>query len=80
MAQVITVALIIIAIFVLIYMGPMADAKKEHADLSAPSFDDSLVDKYRSYIKDNRGMTLNDYALESAIVKSTPLSGNYRIL
>lgn len=53
---------------------------REHAYLSAPEFQDSLVDKYRSYIKDNRGMTLNDYALESHVVNSTPLSDEYKIL
>ena len=52
----------------------------EHAYLSAPTFNQSLVDKYRSYIKDPKGMTLNDYALESSAVVSTPLSDSYKIL
>ena len=81
MQQVTVVAMIIIALVVLWYCGPsFYSAKKEHADLAAPNFSGSLVDKYRDYIKDDRGMTLDDYALESAMVRSTPLSGNYRIL
>jgi hypothetical protein len=77
MHQVIVAALIVVALVVLWYWGPF---KREHADLSAPNFSGSLVDKYRDLIKDNRGMTLNDYALESSIVDSTPLSGNYKVL
>jgi hypothetical protein len=75
MHQVAIAALIIIALLVLWYCGPT----KEHAELAAPNFDTSLVNKYRSYIKDNKGLSLNDYALESSIVDSTPLSGNYTI-
>ena len=77
MHQVTIGCLLVIALLVLWYCGPR---RAEHADLAAPNFNASLVDKYRDYIKDNRGMTLDDYALESAVVDSTPLSGNYRIL
>lgn len=78
MHKVTIAALVIIALLVLWYCGP--SVRSEHADLAAPTFDASLVDKYRDYIKDNKGMTVDDYALESAIVNSTPLSGEYRIL
>lgn len=78
MQQVAIAALIILAIVMIWCCGPMF--KKEHADLAAPNFSASLVDKYRGLIKDNRGMSLNDYALESAMVDSTPLSGNYKIV
>ncbi len=78
MEQVVVAVLIVIALVVVWKFGPWA--KAEHADLAAPNFAGSLVDKYRDMIKDNRGMTLNDYALESSITNLTPLSGNYRVL
>lgn len=75
----VAVAICLILMIVVLYMyGPWAS--QEHAYLAAPDFSDSLVDRYRGYIKDNRGMTLNDYAVESHIVNSTPLSGEYKIL
>jgi hypothetical protein len=78
MQEVVVAVLIVIALIVAWKFGPYKPT--EHADLAAPNFAGSLVDKYRDEIKDNRGMTLNDYALESAITHRTPLSGNYRVL
>jgi hypothetical protein len=70
--------MVILICLVLWYCGPWRSS--EHAYLAAPTFNKSLVDKYRDFIKDNRGMTLDDYALESHIVTDTPLSGEYKIL
>jgi len=78
MQEIVVAVLILIAIIVVWMFGPSKIA--EHADLAAPTFTDSLVDKYRDVIKDNRGMTLNDYVLESSITNLSPLSGTYRVL
>lgn len=72
-------ALLVILLLVVVWRyGPWST--QEHAYLAAPTFGDSLVDRYRDYIKDNKGLTLNDYAFESHIVNSTPLSGEYKML
>lgn len=78
MYQVVVAICLILMIVVLYNCGPWD--YQEQAYLAAPSFSDSLVDSYRGSIKDSRGMTFNDYAVESHIVNSTPLSGEYRIL
>lgn len=78
MEQVVVAVLLVLAVLIFWRFGPYAP--KEHADLAPPSFDDSLVDKYRSYIKDNRGWTVNDYALEAQLNNTTALSDGYRIM
>lgn len=72
-------ALVIVLVLLLAFWISFAPSR-EHSDITAPSFNDSLVDKYRSTLKDTRGLTLNDYALESHITDLTPLSGDYKVL
>lgn len=79
MYHAIAVCLIILLAFCLYNYGPVLWAR-EHADVGEPTFDASLVDKYRGLLKDPRGLSVNDYALESHIVTKIPLSGDYKIL
>lgn len=74
------IAAVVIVLVLLLALWFTFGPNREHSDIVAPSFDDSLIDKYRSEIKDKKGMTVNDYALESHIVDMTPLSGDYKIL
>jgi hypothetical protein len=72
-------ALLVVVVLLLVWVYCFS-SKKEHADIVAPTFGDSLVDKYRASLTNKSGMTLNDYALESHLVQNVPLSGDYRVL
>lgn len=73
----IVIAALIIVLLLVVWMST---SSTEHAYLAAPTFGGSLTDKYRSYIKDPTGMTVNDYALAANLTQDVPLSGEYKIL
>ena len=68
--------IIVVLILVLLWM-----CTRTENYLAAPNFNRSVVDVYRDKIQDKKGMTVNDYALEDALLNGIPLNNKtYRII
>ncbi len=76
MGKTIIIALIIVILLILLYN---ICKKKEYAILTEPTFYKSVVADERGSLKDKRGMTVNDFALESKLLTGIPLTQGYRI-
>lgn len=74
-----TTIVIAVIIIVLIIVIMMIFGKKEHAT-QEPSFYKSLLDKDRANVKNKRGLTVNDYLLETKLLTGLPVSQGIKIM
>ena len=70
-----------IAIVVIIVMLIIAFwYNREYAMLTEPTFYKSLRADERARLKDSKGMTVNDFALETNLLAKAPISQGVRIM
>lgn len=71
---------IVIVLVLLLAFYAVFVRKENMAELAAPNFRGSLVDVYRDQIKDKKGMTVDDYALEGQLITGQQIPSEVRIL
>ena len=68
--RVLWVAVVVLLVLVLVCWGILPNLLKsnEYYDEYYPDFTSSLTNKYRDYVYDKKGMTVNDYDLENMLM------------
>lgn len=68
-------AIILIYTLILIYL--MYNMEKMSPQI--PTFENSLLSKYRADIKDKKGLSVNDYVLQNYVLNGQPIPDTYKI-
>ncbi len=66
----VTSLLLVLLLIVLHLHQDVFFKKKEHAELGAPSTEQVITDVYRGRMKDESGMTVNDYILGASLLNN----------
>lgn len=78
MAGIYELIIIIIVIILVLYFTGVLCLKKENYDAYNKNFYDSMLEKDMDYIKNNKGLTLDDYILYNNAIYGSPIESPIR--